>query len=102
MGYFLTALGILTAVWVIGHKTDLLIREHPSSPHHRRWVAYLCAKWKGIEDYVHHHRRPFHRAHGLVHASYFAMVFTHGPYNLAAGVLLAAAIIGWLLHMEDV
>lgn len=99
--YFLAAICILAVLFLIGHYTDLLIREHTNTRHPWRWVTHICTKWKELEDYVHHHRRPFHRAHGLVHASYFAMVFTHGPYNLAAGLLLGIAIIGWLLHLED-
>lgn len=61
----------------------------------------LIAWWKRAEEYAHVHRKPFHRVHGLVHASYFGMVFTHGPYNVVAGVLLAFALAGWLLHLED-
>lgn len=99
---FLVALAILAALWLIGTRTDLLIREHATrEPHHGKLWYWFCTQWKKLEVYAHAHHKRFHQAHGIVHASYFTMVFTHGPYNLGAGLMLALIVIGWLLHLED-
>jgi len=93
--FILFGLGVWSSRWMQERET------HPHVSHHWKWVTFICIRWKKLEDYVHHHRKPFHRLHGLIHASYFGMVFTHGPYNVVAGVLLAFAVIGWFLHLED-
>lgn len=100
----LIAFGGVTILFVAGVWASRVMQEHelhPHAPHHWKWVTSLCAKWKKLEDFTHAHRKPFHRLHGLVHASYFGMVFTHGPYNVVAGLLLIIAVAGWLLHLED-
>lgn len=100
----LIALAIVSGIFVVGMYSSRWMQErenHPHPAHHWKWVSYICGRWKKLENYVHHHRKPFHRLHGVIHASYFGMVFTHGPYNVVAGVLLAIAVMGWFLHLED-
>jgi hypothetical protein len=100
----LIAIGFVGAIFIGGVWSSRWMQEREEHPHpvrHWKWVTYICTHWRRLEYYVHHHRKSFHRMHGLVHASYFGMVFTHGPYNLAAGALLAIAVVGWFLHLED-
>ena len=67
----------------------------------RKIWHHICFKWKCLEHYVHLHQKRYHQAHGFCHASYFSMVFLHGPYNVFAGAMLLLIIVGWLLHLED-
>jgi hypothetical protein len=100
----LIALVVVVVVFMAGRKFADVMSErelHPRQPHHWKWVTALCTRWNKVERYVHGHQKPFHRVHGVLHASYFTMVFTHGPYNVAAGFMLAFIVIGWLLHLED-
>jgi len=64
-------------------------------------LIYLELKWRQLAAYVHRHQKCYHQAHGVVHASYFTMVFIHGPYNIAAAVMLVLIIIAWIFHLES-
>jgi hypothetical protein len=101
---FLIAIGAVSLIFYGGVRLSRIMQEHelhPKAAHHTRLYYWFCDKWKKLEVYVHSHQKRYHQAHGLLHASYFTMVFTHGPYNLAAAGMLVLIIIGWLLHLED-
>lgn len=66
--------------------------------HLELWVR---VKWRKLESYVHSHQKRYNQAHGVVHASYFTMVFIHGPYNVAAAVMLLLIIMAWVFHLEN-
>jgi hypothetical protein len=101
---FLIGVGVVSILWYGAVRLSLMMQEHeahPKAAHHSRFYHWFCEKWKQMEVYVHAHQKRYHQAHGVLHASYFTMVFTHGPYNVGAGLMLALIILGWLLHLED-
>lgn len=60
----------------------------------------IKARYEALQHHAHAHHTAYHRAHNGLHMAYLGLVTAHGPYHIAAGLLLALLLIGYAMHME--
>lgn len=65
-------------------------------------VAWLMLQeWLGkVRAHAHNHHKAYHHAHNGLHMGYLGLVTMHGPYHIAAGLLLVVIVIGYALQLE--
>jgi hypothetical protein len=55
---------------------------------------------KKMEEFCHRHHIACKRLHHGTHMAYFGLVAVHGPYHMAAFVLLVLGLLFWLVKLE--
>lgn len=64
-------------------------------------TSRLPAWWGNLQTHAHKHHKAYHRCHNASHLSYLTLVTFHGPYHIAAFVMLAVLLVGYVLKLEE-
>lgn len=63
-------------------------------------LGRLKTYWAAAEQHASIHRHTYRAAHTSLHLTYLGLVASHGPYNVAAGVLFVVMVFGWALRLD--
>lgn len=63
---------------------------------------FFAKSIKRLQDYALRHHIAIKRAHSVSHLSYLTLVMTHGPYDIAAAVVLLITVVAYALHLEGI
>lgn len=64
-------------------------------------MSALKALWQACQTHAQAHRHAYHRAHNYSHLAYLGLVSIHGPYHIAALVMLFVLTAGLLFKLEE-